>query len=104
MQNRFLPNKHHKKLQPLIDQFMKKLDQQRGQSAKDLIENWNEIVGQHIADFTTPLFLKNKIFYVAVKNASVYSLLNTYEKKRLLQIIRKTFPHLSILQIVFKMG
>ncbi|NGX31608.1 MAG: hypothetical protein K940chlam8_00984 [Chlamydiae bacterium] len=104
MTHRFLHNRHNWKLGTLIDRFLHNLDKKRGQSGKDLIEKWAAIVGQHIADFTQPLYVKNKIFYVAVKNASVYSLLNHYERKRLLQIIRKKFPHLGILQIVFKMG
>jgi hypothetical protein len=104
MTHRFLPNKKSHKLHVLIDEFLHKLDKKRVVSFQDLVDNWPHIVGEHVGHLTKPLFIKQKVFYIAVKNATLYSLLNQYEKKRLTQIIKEKFPHLDLAKIVFKMG
>ena len=104
MTHRFLPNKKSHKLNTLIANFLQKIDKNRWASFQDLTKEWPQIVGEHVSQFTKPLFVKNRVFYVAVKNATLYSLLNQYEKKRLTQILKEKFPHLDLAKIVFKMG
>lgn len=65
---------------------------------------WPEIVGAKIAPMTEAVSFEEGILTVRVKNSTLYSLLRTRERPRLLNSLRQKFPRTEIKTIVFRIG
>lgn len=65
---------------------------------------WPDIIGTHLAPMTQAVSFVDGILLVKVKNSSLYSLLSTREKGRLIQALKAKFPKVFIKTIFFKMG
>lgn len=69
-----------------------------------VVAAWPAIVGGKIATMTEAIGLENGILTVKVKNSTLYSLLNQYDKPRILSSLRAKFPSVEIRNIYFRMG
>ncbi len=82
--------------------------QQVGETYKDrpdlVVNAWPEIVGEKIAPMTKAVSFSNQVLHVKVKNSTLLSLLVTYEKQRLLNLLKEKFPAVEIREIVFRIG
>jgi hypothetical protein len=65
---------------------------------------WPELVGAPFAGMTQAISFSDGILTVKVKNSTLYSLLTQNEKPRLIGVLRRKFPRLTIKTIIFKMG
>jgi hypothetical protein len=75
------------------------------QDRPDLIfAAWPEIMGARLASMTTPDTFENGVLTVRVKNSTLYSLLKTKERPRLLKSLRQRFPRTQIKNIAFRIG
>jgi hypothetical protein len=75
------------------------------QQRSDLIlAMWPDIIGAKLAAMTQAVSFADGVLVVKVKNSTLYSLLNQYEKLRLLNVLRRKFPHVEIKNICFRIG
>jgi hypothetical protein len=86
----------------LLPQFMTKLGKSYKEKPMAIIEAWPTIVGPSLAPMTQALSFREGILYVAVNNATLYSLLSAHDKPRILQNLREKFPQTVIKTIVFR--
>jgi hypothetical protein len=69
-----------------------------------VIASWPSIIGDKIAPMTRALSFRDGVLTVAVKNATLYSLLNEREKGKILHRLKQTFPQIQIHNIIFRIG
>lgn len=65
---------------------------------------WPELIGPKLSTMTQAISFQDGVLMVKVKNSTLHSLLNQHEKFRLLNLLRKKFPHTEIKNILFRMG
>ena len=70
----------------------------------DLIEAWPKIIGAKMAPLTRAVSFENGVLAVLVQSSTLYSLLCTHEKPRLLGLIRQQFPKTQVRDIAFRIG
>jgi len=68
-----------------------------------ILAGWKQVVGSGMSQMTEAVSFSEGILVVKVKNSTVHSLLQ-YEKRRLLQEMRKKFPRTEMKKIVFRVG
>lgn len=69
-----------------------------------ILAAWPEIIGEKLAPMTAAVAFEGGVLTVKVKNSTLYSLLSTHEKGRLLKALKEKFPKSTIRNIVFRMG
>ncbi len=69
-----------------------------------LLISWPEVIGPKLAPMTEALSFADGVLTVRVKNASLYSLLHSYERPKLLSALQKRFPKTNIKTIQFRIG
>jgi hypothetical protein len=69
-----------------------------------IVAAWPGIVGVQTAAMTQVVALSEGFLSVRVKNSMMFSLLNQYEKAKILKQLRMQFPSTEIKDIVFRMG
>ena len=75
------------------------------QQRPDLIlAAWPDLVGPLFASMTQAIKFVEGVLTVKVTNSTLFSLLNQNEKPRLLLMLRKRFPQVSIKTIQFRIG
>lgn len=78
---------------------------ERFQDRPDLVlAAWPDIVGPKLAPMTKALSFIEGNITVKVSNSTLHNLLVQYEKKRILDRLRKRFPSVPIINIFFKLG
>lgn len=88
-------------LLPKVLSDINSLQQERPET---LIASWPNIIGEKIAPMTRALSFRDGVLTVAVKNATLFSLLNEREKGKILHRLRQTFPQIQIHNIIFRIG
>lgn len=69
-----------------------------------ILELWPKIVGPKISEMARAVSFESGVLKVRVENSTLYSLLNAYEKKRLLFEFRKHLPKVQFRDILFRIG
>ena len=69
-----------------------------------IINAWPEVIGEKLAPMTKAVAFEDGILFVQVANSTLYSLLATHEKKKLLLLLQKKFPSVNIRNITFRIG
>lgn len=93
-----------RKLREVLPSFLKKLDYLLSEKSDLVLKAWPEVIGIELSKMTEACQFREGTLVVKVTNSSLFSLLNTYEKKRLLAKLKAKFPDLKINQIIFRMG
>lgn len=94
-------NKHINQILPKVLQSICKKYQERG----DLVlAAWPSVIGPKLAPMTQAISFKDGFLSVKVNNSTLYTLLNQYDKPRLIKNLRDKFPSLIIKSIVFQLG
>ncbi len=93
-----------KKLDQILDFCLSKIRPENGARKEEVFKAWYAIIGHRLQAFAHPTSLYDGILMVKVKNQTLYSLLCTHEKKRLLQDLQKKFSKKIIKDIRFRMG
>jgi hypothetical protein len=94
----------NKQLKDILPKFFDDIEKKYLQNPSLIINYFGEIVGEKIAKMTEIISFENKTLYVLVKSATLYSILKTEEKTRLLNLMQKKFSKEIIKNIIFKIG
>jgi len=93
-----------RRISDLLTNALSKIGQSYQGRPDLLLSSWPDIIGSKFSSMTEAVSFQDGILYVKVKNSTLYSLLNQNDKPRLLNLLRKRFPQMSIKTIVFRMG
>lgn len=69
-----------------------------------ILASWPDVIGPKLSSMTQALSFSEGVLLVLVKNSTLYSLISTYEKPRLLKNLREKFPGTTIKSIRFRLG
>lgn len=69
-----------------------------------ILAAWPDIIGSHLAPMTQAVSFVDGVLLIKVKNSSLYNLLHTRERARLIHAIKAKFPKIIIKTILFKSG
>lgn len=69
-----------------------------------ILASWPEIIGSKLAPMTQAESFKDGVLVVRVKNSTLYSLLNQYEKPKVLAKLRQKYPRVTITNVIFRIG
>ena len=90
-----------KKMSDLLPDLMAQLGKKAGDSKEDVFRFWFELMGEKMGPMTEPASLVEGVLTVKVKSSTLYSLLVTHERPRLLKRLQEKF---SIRNLVFRVG
>ena len=90
-----------KKISEILPEVVSDLGRKAKIPNDAIFEVWNELIGEKMAPLTKPISFVDEVFTVKVKSSTLYSLLVTHEKPRLLGRHQKKF---SIRNIIFRVG
>lgn len=93
---------HH--VRDLLPKVLSDINSRQQERPETLIAAWPAIIGDKIAPMTRALSFREGVLTVAVKNATLFSLLNEREKGKILHRLRQTFPQIQIHNIIFRIG
>ncbi|GAB4188698.1 MAG: hypothetical protein Tsb0015_08890 [Simkaniaceae bacterium] len=91
-------------LQELLPSLLEQFGELHKERPDLVVQAWPEIIGEKIAPMTQAVSFKKGFLHIRVNNSTLLSLLVNYEKKRLLELLRKKFPSTEIHDIVFRIG
>ncbi len=91
-----------------ITQILPQVLSEIGQKYQDrpdlIIASWPQIIGEQLASQARAVRFDEGFLVVKVSNSTLYSLLSTTDKPRLIKRLRERFPQVTIKSIVFKLG
>jgi hypothetical protein len=93
---------HH--LQELLPQVLDAAQRRVAQRPDLILVAWSRLIGPSFEGMTEALSFEEGVLTVRVKNATLYSLLQQYERARLLSRLRQECPHTEIKNILFRVG
>lgn len=79
-----------------------------GDSFKDrpdlILAYWPEVIGPKLAEMTRAESFKDGVLVIKIKNSTLHSLLNQYERGKILASLRQKFPRVIINNVIFRIG
>lgn len=90
-----------KKITDLLPDFLQEISGSLKNEDQKIFQLWFSLIGEKMAAFTKPTTYKNGVLTIKVKSATLYALLSTYEKPRLLKAMQAEF---QVKEIVFRVG
>ena len=93
---------HH--LSDLLDHALVFIDEKYQERPDLIVAAWPEVIGPKLAGMTRALSFVEGELTVAVKNSTLYSLLNQHERPRLLKELRQRFSKVEIKAITFRIA
>ena len=93
-----------RQLKDLLPEIMAQIAEKVDEDPMQIVRAWPELVGPQIAQMTKATRFDSGVLRVNVENSTLYSLLATHEKKRLLQKLQKRFPKVAFKNILFRIG
>ena len=91
-------------IKDVLKDLKAKVDEARQKQPDEILRSWPEIIGPGHAGRTRAESFKAGILTVRVKHSTLLSLLNQYEKGKLLAKLQQQFPASGIREIVFRIG
>lgn len=107
MSRKSLTTPTSKDIRPLLDRMMHQIHKAQSQRPDLILAGWSVLAkgrGKRFASMTEAFSFQDGILNVKVKNSSILSCLQQYERPRLLKELRDKFPSSSIRNIHFYMG
>lgn len=90
-----------KKISDLLPRILIDIRGAHGDEKEEVFHMWFSLIGEKMAPLTQPQSLKNGVLTIKVKSATLYALLATHEKDRLLKAFQTKF---QLRDIVFRIG
>jgi hypothetical protein len=90
-----------KKMADLLPDMLAEVGRKRGDRSEEIFSFWKELMGEKMAPLTEPISFADGILTVKVKSSTLYSLLVTQERPRLLGRLQEKF---SIRNLAFRAG
>lgn len=91
-------------LRDLMPEVLVKITESFSDRPDLILAAWPDLIGPHFAPMTQAISFAEGILVVKIKNSSLYGLLSTREKGRLIQTLKTKFPKVFIKTILFKIG
>lgn len=91
-------------LTDLIPKVLLKISDSYHQRASLILATWPEIIGPALSPMTKAVSFIDGTLLIKVKNSTLHSHLNQYEKLRLLTVLKQKFPQIEIKSICFRIG
>lgn len=91
-------------LKVLLPLMLEKIEERYECDVEHLFSQFRQILGENLSLMVHSLRFNENILYVLVKNSSLYSLLATHEKNRILKELRHRCKSVKIENISFKIG
>lgn len=91
-------------IQELLPPALLLIKKEYERNPTSVLNSWNEIIGPQWSSMTRAISFFNGKLTVKVNNSTLYSLLNQYEKPRLLALLQKKLPQAAIKEIRFCIG
>ena len=88
----------------LLPTVLAKIGEVYHQRSDLILAMWPEVIGPKLAAMTQAVSFADGILVVKVKNSTLHSLLSQNEKLRILNLLRRKFPHTEIKNISFRIG
>lgn len=93
-----------KVLSDILPKYAKKFVRGENFDPQLVLRAWPQVVGESLAGMTKAERFAEGILYVRVSNASLYSLLSGYEKKKLLHKLQEIVPKGDVRGLIFRIG
>lgn len=93
---------HH--IHQLLPQVFNKICRHYDDRPDLVLASWKEVIGSTFAPFTEAVSFIDGILVIKVKNSTLYSLLHSHEKPRLIKNLREKFPRQNIKTIQFRLA
>jgi hypothetical protein len=93
-----------KSISDILPGVLSNLEKRYKSNPSSVIESWPSIIGSELAPMTKAVGFDRGILTVKVKSSTLYSLLNNYEKERILKKLQSKFSEKIIQKIYFKLG
>lgn len=93
-----------RKLSDVLPQVLHQVNETFSDRPDLILAAWPEIIGPHLAPMTQAVSFAEGVLTVKVKNSSLYALLSTNDKPRLVREMRLKFPRILIKTILFRIG
>lgn len=90
-----------KKMADLLPELLNDLGRRTGNRQEEIFRFWRDLMGEKMAPMTEPISFVDGVLTVKVKSSTLYSLLVTHERARLLGQLQEKF---SIRNLVFRVG
>jgi hypothetical protein len=88
----------------LLPQVLSALSEVQHYRPDLVLAAWPEVIGAKLAGMTEALSFVDGVLLVKVKNSTLYSLLNQYERPRILRNLQAKFPSVRFEKIIFRVG
>ena len=90
-----------KKIGDLLPEVLSDLGRKVQDPREEIFQYWRELMGEKMAPLTEPVSFVDGVLTVKVKSSTLYSLLVTHERSRLLSRLQEKF---SIRNLLFRVG
>jgi len=94
----------NKQIKDLLPKALQQISAARGQRPDLIVAAWPDLIGEKLAPMTKATGFVEGVLNVKVNNSTLYSLLKTQERARLLERLRQRFPAACIKNINFRIG
>ncbi len=91
-----------KTLKNLLPAFLKRVEGQREKELEKVIDSWNQLLEPSFRTRTKVEKFQDGLLFIKVSSATVHSILEMQEKKRLIGEMQKRHPRLGLKNIVFR--
>lgn len=88
----------------IIPEVLSSIEKKFKSNPVNIIESWPTIIGRELAAMTKVVSLEDGVLTVKVKSSTLYSLLNNYEKDKILKKMQSNFSEKVIRKLCFKIG
>lgn len=92
------------RLHDLVPTVLSRITEIFGDRPDLVLAAWPDIIGPTFTSMTQAVSFIDGVLTVKVKNSTLYSLLSTSEKPKLVLALRKKFPKILIKTILFRIG
>lgn len=96
--------KTSKPISSLLPSFLTQISKRFETRADIILAAWPEVIGARLASMTKAVSFEDGVLFVRVNNSTLYSLLDQYDKPRIIQNLRKKFPNTLIKTLLFRLG
>jgi hypothetical protein len=90
-----------KQVSDLLPEIVAELSRKIKDPREEIYQFWRDLMGEKMAPLTQPISFVDGVLTVKVKSSTLYSLLVTHERPRLLARLQEKF---SIRNLVFRVG
>ncbi len=85
----------------LLPLFLQKLSSKKREEKEEVFKAWFAIMGEELSGYTRPFSYEKRVLLVKVQSSTLYSLLCTREKPRLLQEMQAKIAAVKDIQFRF---